>query len=126
MGFWVTMLIMNMLIPAIMIGVGLLFLKRPPKRINYVYGYRTKMSIKNDDTWNFAQKHCGKLWFRGGIFVSLPITLIPMLFVFGKGVDTVGTVAAVIDFLQVILLCVSIIPTERALRRTFDKYGRRR
>ena len=84
------------------------------------------MSIKNDDTWDFAQKHCGKLWFRGGIFVSLPITLIPMLFVFGKGVDTVGTVAAVIDFLQVILLCVSIIPTERALRRTFDKYGRRR
>lgn len=32
LGFWLYMLAVDLLIPATMIGFGLLFLKRPPKR----------------------------------------------------------------------------------------------
>lgn len=40
--------------------------KRPPKKINSFYGYRTAMSMKNRETWEFAHKHCGKLWSAWG------------------------------------------------------------
>lgn len=41
-GFWIFMLLMSLLIPAIMIGFGQMFLKAPPKDINAAFGYRTK------------------------------------------------------------------------------------
>ena len=29
----------------------------PPKKINYLYGYRTNSSMKSDERWVFAQKY---------------------------------------------------------------------
>ena len=46
MGFWLFMLIMDLLIPAVMIGFGIYFSSRVPKEINEVFGYRTTMSKK--------------------------------------------------------------------------------
>ena len=56
------MLCSSLVIPIIMIGFGFLFGKRPPKEINYLCGYRTRMSMKNIDTWVFAHRYCGRLW----------------------------------------------------------------
>ena len=50
MGFWIFMLIMDLLIPVTMIGFGSYFMKNAPKEINAVFGYRTSMSMKNKDT----------------------------------------------------------------------------
>ena len=52
MGFWIFMLIMDLLLPFTMIGFGRYFMKKAPKEINSVFGYRTSMSMKNKDTWN--------------------------------------------------------------------------
>ena len=49
MGFWIFMLIMDLLIPLTMIGFGRYFIKKAPKEINGVFGYRTSMSMKNKD-----------------------------------------------------------------------------
>ena len=54
MGYWIFMLIMNLLTPAVMIVFGIIFKKRAPKEINWIYGYRTQMSMKNEDTWQVA------------------------------------------------------------------------
>ena len=51
MGFWIFMLIMDLLLPFTMIGFGRYFMKKAPKEINSVFGYRTSMSMKNKDTW---------------------------------------------------------------------------
>ena len=64
MGFWIFMLIMDLLLPFTMIGFGRYFMKKAPKEINSVFGYRTSMSMKNKDTWEFAHKYCGKVWYR--------------------------------------------------------------
>ena len=48
-GFWIFMLLTDLLIPLLMIGLGRLFMKRPPKRINGIYGYRTKRSMKTQE-----------------------------------------------------------------------------
>ena len=124
-GFWIFMLIMDLLIPCTMIGFGKLFLNRAPKNINYTFGYRTPMSMKNQDTWQFAHKHCGKLWFLGGL-ILLPASVIPLLFVFGREIETVAAVGAVVCFAQIVPLAGSVIPTELALKKAFDKNGKRK
>ena len=83
MGFWIFMLAMGLLFPVVMILFGTMFMKSAPKKINYIFGYRTDMSMKNRDTWEFAHKYFGKLWFRLGLLL-IPITVIPMLFVIGN------------------------------------------
>ena len=65
MGFWFFMLAMGLLFPAIMILFGAVFTKAAPKRINYIFGYRTELSMKNRDTWGFPISilvSCGSAW----------------------------------------------------------------
>ena len=125
MGFWIFMLAMNLLFPLIMIVMGRYFMKKSPKEINYIFGYRTNMSMKNKDTWDFAHNYFGKRWFRLG-WLLIPISVIPMLFVIGKGEDIIGTVGMVVMVIDLILLIAPIFPTERALKKIFDKDGNKR
>lgn len=125
MGFWVFMMICSLLIPFTMIVLGKLFIKNPPQEINGVFGYRTKMSMKNKDTWEFAHKYCGKLWVTIGC-IMLPLSLIAMLFIIGKGKDPVGILGGIVCCIQTVFLVISIIPTEKALKRTFDENGNRK
>ena len=125
MGFWIFMLAMNLLFPLIMLVMGKYFMKKSPKEINYIFGYRTNMSMKNKDTWDFAHNYFGKLWFRLG-WLLIPISVIPMLFVIGKGEDIIGTVGMVVMVIDLILLIAPIFPTERALKKIFDKDGNKR
>ena len=125
MGFWIFMLIMDLLIPAVMIGFGSYFAMRAPKEINHVFGYRTAMSMKNKDTWEFAHHHNGKTWRFVG-WVLLVLTAVAMMFVFGKNTDTVGNFGAIVIGIQVVILIGSIVPTEVALRKTFDEDGNRK
>ena len=125
MGFWIFMLAMNLLFPLIMIVMGRYFMKKSPKEINYIFGYRTNMSMKNKDTWDFAHNYFGKRWFRLG-WLLIPISVIPMLFVIGKGEDIIGTVGMVVMVIDLILLIAPIFPTERALKKVFDKDGNKR
>mgnify|MGYP000150990993 CR=1 FL=1 len=41
-------------------------------------------------------------------------------------IPVVGTVAAIIDVIQLAVLIGSIVPVEKALKRTFDENGNRR
>ena len=122
MGFWIFMLLMDLLIPLTMIGFGRLFLTKAPKKINYIYGYRTTMSMKNKNTWEFAHKFCGKLWFKWGL-ILLPVSVIPLIFVLHGSVDTIGIVGGIVCIVQLVPLVGSIFPTEAALKKTFDANG---
>lgn len=124
-GFWVFMLIMVLLIPIIMITFGKLFSKKAPKDINYTFGYRTKRSMMNMETWMFAHAYIGKLWFICGLLL-FPLSAVVMTFVFGKGPDTVGIAGGILTIVQMIMLIGTILPTENALKKSFDEYGRRR
>lgn len=125
MGFWLYMLIMDFLLPITMIGFGRYFMRKAPKEINGVFGYRTSMSMKSKDTWEFAHKYCGKIWYVCG-WVALPITVAIMLLIIGKSAEFVGTAGAIIMGVQLILFIGPILPTEIALRKNFDEYGERR
>lgn len=123
LGFWIFMLFMDLLIPLMMIGIGRLFMKRPPKRINGIYGYRTKRSMKTQETWEFAHRYFGNLWFRLGL-VLIPLSALPLIFVYVKDIDLIGIVGAVVTLVQIVLMIVPVFPTERALKENFDEFGK--
>ncbi len=125
MAFWIFMMIMDLLLPVTMIGFGRYFMKKAPNEINAVFGYRTSMSMKNKDTWEFAHKYCGKIWYVCGL-AMLPITVMFMLLAIGKNENYVGTVGGIICGVQLIPLIGSIFQTEIALKKNFDKHGKRR
>ena len=123
LGFWIFMLIMCLLTPAIMIGFGEFFIKGGPKGINGTFGYRTKRSMKNQETWKFAHQYSGKIWFRSGL-AMLPISLVAMIFFYGKSVAVIGGAASIILILQCIVMILVIPATEAALKRNFDDNGK--
>lgn len=119
------MLVVCLLFPAVMILFGGIFKKSAPKNINPLFGYRTELSIKNRDTWEFAHAYIGRLWFRLG-FLLIPITVIPMLFVTGKSENPVAFMGLAISFVNTVALIVPIFFTEKALNKVFDKDGNRK
>ena len=125
MGIWFMMLGFNLLIPAIMLGAGKLFSKDAPKDINWIFGYRTTMSRKNEDTWAFAHKVAGAFWRKWG-WVALVITVVGMLLLLGRSVELVSTAGCVLMFLQMVPVIAVIPHTEKTLHNTFDKDGKRK
>lgn len=121
----ITMLICNLLIPLTMVGFGYFFYRHAPKEINDIFGYRTRMSMLNEDTWQFAHHYAGKLWFKWGIVVFI-VTIIFLALIFSLDEDTMSILSTIFMCVQVIPLLVAIIPTERALKKTFDKEGNRK
>ncbi|WP_315369405.1 SdpI family protein [Oribacterium sinus] len=76
-----------------MLFFGWLLFRRTPKEINYVFVYRTKRSMRNEETWKFANQYFGKAWYLCGL-LSVPLSVIAIAIVFEKGTETVGTLPA--------------------------------
>lgn len=125
MGIWLLMLLTDLMIPILMTVFGLIFTRSAPGQINSLYGYRTAMSMKNRDTWEFAHNYFGRLWFRLGLLL-LPLSLLAMVPLYGKSTDFIGTVGCVIVCGQAVIMLLPILSTERALKRRFDDSGSRR
>ena len=111
--YWLFMLAMDLLVPACMIGFGKRF-----------FGYRTTMSMKNQDTWTFAHSFCGQLWVQCGK-VLLAASVIAMLFFLGKDIGTVSAAGTAVCIVQTVVMVGTLFPVELALKKTFDKDGNR-
>lgn len=125
MVLWVFMVITLLLIPVIMIVVGRIYRDKASGGINHFIGYRTTMSMKNDETWKFAHNYFSKMWYKWGL-VMIPFSVLPMIWVIGKDEDTIGNLGAIICSLQIVPILVSIVLTEKALKDNFDKDGNRK
>lgn len=124
MKHWMTLTAPVLLVPLTMVGFGWLLKKKAPKTINWLFGYRTARSMKNDETWRFAQEKVGRLWLTWGLILLL-LSLALMLILLGKDDKLVERAGLVLTVAQLVVLSLSIIPVERALKKHFDKEGRR-
>lgn len=125
MWFWWFLLICDLIIPVMMLGFGRIMWKHIPKNINYIFGYRTTRSMKNDDTWKFAHEYCGRLWWKLGLIMLFPTILVHIPF-YNCDENVVSTVATIIMTVQLIVLIASIFPTEIALKKNFNDDGTRK
>lgn len=115
----------NLLVPVVVIVTGRIMWKHYPKNINGLVGYRTTHSMKNMDTWKFANEHCGRLWYKMGLFM-LAFSVLVSVLLLRTNDNTYSMISLIFVLLQCIILIVSIIPTEFALKKMFYEDGTRK
>lgn len=113
------------LIPVLCFIFGILLYKHEPKKINGCYGYRTCRSMKNEDTWKFANNLLGRLWFRGGA-VLIVISAAAVLAVNASRHDMFSAVSGLAVIMDLVFMAASIIRVESALKKRFSNDGSRR
>lgn len=106
-----------LLIPAIMFIIGLVWVSNPPKNINSLYGYRTKRSMRSQETWDFAHRLTSKIWLITGLIMGILSIIVFNAF------ENKDTGRVVIAFIQIAIMMSTIIPVEIILKVKFDKYG---
>jgi uncharacterized membrane protein len=77
---------MNLLMGFIFFITGLITNTFPPKKINYLYGYRTSRSMKNQNNWDIAQRFSTKKMIQGSL-VLIAISCSNMLFNLSDTID---------------------------------------
>lgn len=112
---------MVLLTPAVVALIGCIWRKHPPASINLAYGYRTKRSMMNKETWTYAHKCCGTVWCRGGIILLL-LSAAAMALLKNRDYETASMY--IVSF-QLVAVCLSIVPVESSIKKHFDEYGRR-
>ena len=116
MWFWWFILVCDLLVPFTMLIAGRMMWKHCPKHINGVVGYRTRRSMKNIETWKFAHDYCGQLWWKIGLWMIIPSVLVHVPF-YHSDEDAIGNVSLILVIIQCIVLVLSILPTEHALKK---------
>lgn len=102
----------------IFIIAGFIFKILPPKKINSIYGYRTNTSMKNQDTWNVAQK------YSANSMIILGIAYATLGFILNQLIKNLPTSYQGIMFF--IGIIVMLIFDEMHLRKIFNKDGSRK
>ena len=102
-----------------MLVISLIFFYFPPKKINLIYGHRTTLSMKNQDTWNEANKRSIHMM----LLVSALTCILQLIgIVFNINLETTILYATI--FL-VAGLIIGVIVIEKQLKTIFDKDGNR-
>ena len=125
MGFNFIMVIAVSFVPLIMIIFGNMFLKNPPKKPNWAFGYRTKFSVKSQETWDFSQNLIGKYWKTLGL-VLLPLSNATLAIISGCDIDTIGKVVGVIEIVQCLFMIGATVAVSSKLKKVFDANGVRK
>jgi len=86
--------------------------RKPPKKINNIYGYRTKRSKSSQEAWDFAQNFSSQWMVKTGYFMGILSTLFLIL--------PDNTPAMVVSVLLTVAGCViPIYLTEKEIKSKF-------
>ncbi len=103
---------------ALMLGLSWYYKKKPPKKINEFYGFRTRRTMANQDIWDVANKRNAQdLWQFALYLTAFSIILIVL-----------NVPYAIIIHLAALLigLGIAIFASYQYLDRYFDKNGNRK
>lgn len=112
----------NLIIPIIMILIGVITMRDIPEKVNNYVGYRTARSMKNIDTWRFANRYSGRVLRKLGVIgfiVSIIVTILGLLL----SLEVLGILSIFLVVFQLCLIFSSIYFVERKLKEKFDDNG---
>lgn len=89
--------------------------KFPPKKINHFYGYRTKTSMRNQQTWDFAQQFSALEMIRTSI-VMVVLGGLSWGFDFSPPYPMASALA-----LTVLFPLVMVLKIEKELKKRFSE-----
>ena len=119
--FRIFMWLVTELIPVAMILCGRKMTLRPGTR-NASSGYRTQRALASGESWVFAQRLCGRIWIGTGCALAV-LAACAMPACGADSVRSAGLYGAAAVGIELVLMLLTGVPVEAALRRKFDKYG---
>jgi uncharacterized membrane protein len=105
--------------------MGRTYQKQPFEGHSYAFGFRTRYSAKSRQTWEFAQKYGGKIWWISGL-VMTPLTAVVMVLMIRHGVVNIEMFTVIVVAVQCVVMFLSHFFTNRAIKRRFDENGERK
>ena len=103
------------IIPILITLIGILMYKRPPKKVNWFVGYRTRKSTKNEKVWEKANRYCGKLWIIIGLAMIVVAILLNVLFYF-RIIIFSETILSIIVLSEIIPILLSGLMVEYKIK----------
>lgn len=119
------MLISVAFIPLLLIVIGKIFDKYPSKEPNIAIGFRTKLSMMNKETWDYAQRLFPKVWISLGR-IMLPFSLSILFLLYSEDKDYTGNLALILMLVQEVLMLGSILYVNLKLKKAFNSDGSRK
>lgn len=98
-----------------MLLVSYIFIKFPPKNINYFYGYRTRKSMLNEEIWKVANEYSARLMLK---ITLISLIFPPVLYFLYPELNLLVTIV-----IHTVLLLSTLYFTEKYLSKDFDKDG---
>jgi len=111
---------LHLLIGPLLLAFSLIYVYFPPKKINMMYGHRTSLSMKNQDTWVEANKRSALMM----LLVSAMTCIFQLIGIVFK-VNQEKTILYATAFLLAGLI-IGVLIVEKQLRSIFDKDGNRK
>lgn len=91
---------------------------KAPLDDSHSLGYKTARALVSAETWDFANRKCGRTWMIAGFLLLMCIPFCgPLWFLIGEKAGILA--AAVILLLAVTVFIGAIVSTESALKRKF-------
>ena len=109
----------SILLPSFISGIvfiiaSVITLTYPPKKINWYYGYRTDLSMKNQNSWDFAQKYSSVQLIIAGCVIMI-FSCIGLVIQFSKMARI--SISLILIFSAILFMWLK---TERALKAKFN------
>ena len=101
----------TMIIAIFFLIAGVWILIFPPKKINNLYGYRTKNSMKSQSSWDFAQRFSGWEIIRGGIILFVS-SLVGLQYDLSENLETIIGLS-----ILVVVIIIFLLRTEQAIKK---------
>ena len=110
-------LLIGILLPAVLVLLsGFLWQRFPSKKINHLYGYRTRRSMQNQQTWDYANRIGPVMFIKTGIYLIIIGVLAYWLF-------SPNTAILISIVAMVVGLIAGLISCEQKLAQHFDEKG---
>lgn len=115
----------TMVVSLVFLVGGYSLRKTAKRKINHIIGYRTSLSMKNEDTWAFANDELGKIWIKIGWFIVPFTILFNAVFAFVK-LNCYEMVCVLFVISEIVVVFITIAIVESKMSRTFNRDGSRK
>ncbi len=105
--------VVHLLLGPLLYLIAKVFQLWPPKRINYIYGYRTRRSMRNQCIWEEAQRYSAHLLEYAALF-TIAFQVVATRLWRGEKALLYSVI------FMVLVLLGAIVATENHLKKTFD------
>ena len=96
---------------------GFLFKLFRPKKINHIYGYRSNFSMKNQSTWDVAQRYSANIFIICGLLLILLGAIQHIIFNESNSMNNVQGIEMISSVIVIYIIC------EKHLRSLFHEDG---